>query len=173
MDWKDILRQVAPTIAGALTAGNPLVFSATKVLANKLLGKEDATLAEIANEIVTNPEALAKARDAENQFKLAMRRLGIEEQKVQNEDRDSARNREIKIKDKTPGGLAIFLTVGFFGSLGGLFYFEIPEANKAIVYSMIGSLGTGWITMLAYYYGSSAKEATRAIFNRKPKEGDK
>jgi hypothetical protein len=39
--WKDIIRSIAPTIGTAL--GGPLAGTATKFIADKMLGKADAT----------------------------------------------------------------------------------------------------------------------------------
>lgn len=71
-------------------------------------------------------------------------------------DRDSARKREMVVQDKTPRNLAYFLTAGFFGLLGALFFGTPPESAMSTLQIMTGSLGTAWITMIAYYYGTSA-----------------
>ena len=46
-------------------------------------------------------------------------------------------------------------------ALWALFGVEIPEGNKAVIYSMIGSLGTLTITACAYYHGSSNGSAKK------------
>ena len=97
-------------------------------------------------------------------------RIELEVFALANSDRDSARKREMVIKDKTPAILAYLLTV-LFGALLGILIFgpEIKEANKAVVFSMAGSLGTVWIAAMAYYHGSSRGSAEKDIILRDKK----
>ena len=71
-------------------------------------------------------------------------------------DRNSARNREMGVKDRTPTILAYSITGGFFGVLLGMMFIEIPISAKDVLYVMVGSLGTAWTGVIAYYFGSSA-----------------
>ncbi len=57
-------------------------------------------------------------------------------------NRANARAREIAVKDRMPALLAVMLVLMFGVALWALFGVEIPEGNKAVIYSMIGSLGT-------------------------------
>ena len=82
--------------------------------------------------------------------------MGLDRDTLAAAERDSARKREMAVRDKIPGILAIGLTVGFFGLLGWLVAHEPPAGSRDILNIMLGSLGTGWVTMLAYYFGSSA-----------------
>jgi hypothetical protein len=43
----------------------------------------------------------------------------------------------------------------------GLFNVEVPEGNKAIVYSLVGSLGTMTVTAAAYYHGTTRGSARK------------
>lgn len=71
-------------------------------------------------------------------------------------DRNSARNGEMGVKDRTPAILAYSITGGFFGVLCGMMFVEIPISAKDVLYVMVGSLGTAWTGVIAYYFGSSA-----------------
>ena len=84
-----------------------------------------------------------------------MAQIGIDEQKIAAMDRDSARNREIDLKDKTPSFLAFFLTFGFFGVLGLIMFYPIQPSARGVIDIMLGSLGTAWISVIMYYFGSS------------------
>jgi len=77
------------------------------------------------------------------------------------EDAASARHRQEVTKDKTPDVLAYLLLVAFVGALISLFVIEIPEANRSLVYSMLGALGTLTITACAYFHGSSRGSARK------------
>ena len=70
-------------------------------------------------------------------------------------DKDSARQREVGVKDKTPAILAFFITSGFFGILAFMLKYDIPATNKTELDLILGSLGTAWIAVVSYYFGSS------------------
>ena len=42
-----------------------------------------------------------------------------------------------------------------------MMYQAPPEGSRDVLNIMLGSLGTGWVTMLAYYFGSSAGSARK------------
>jgi hypothetical protein len=83
---------------------------------------------------------------------------------------DSARNREIQIatSDKVPKLnklitpiLGLFVTVGFFGLLTLAAYKAFPPENERMLDIMTGSLGTAWIGIVMYYFGSSASSSRK------------
>lgn len=159
-DWKSIVSTVAPLIGTAL--GGPMGGMAAKVVSQTLLGKEDATEDELIAAVMgAPPEQLLLLKEADQKFKVVMKQLGIDEQRLVFEDKDSARKREAAVKDKTPAVLAYVVTVMFTLALGGLYFVEIPEANKSTIYLMLGSLGTVWIAAMAYYHGTSRSSARK------------
>lgn len=149
------LKQVVPTIATAL--GGPLAGVAAGFIADKL-GVSDKTVENIGN-IVTSatqsPETLVRIKEIEADLKKYFASLDIDLERIAAADRDSARNREIQTKDNTPRILAYAITGGFFGAFGYLIRYGFPPGNEAIITYMLGSLGTGWTTIMAYYYGST------------------
>jgi hypothetical protein len=173
MNLKGILGTIGktalPALAAAVIPGSPLIGIAAKFISDKLGGAPiDATPEAIdkAVEVAhTDPEAFLKLQEADHAFQEYMAKLGFDSAakiaELANEDRASARAREIAVKDKTPMILAYTVTVGFFGLLACLFRFEVPKDSQPIIYSMVGVLGTVWISVMAYYFGSSSGSAAK------------
>lgn len=166
MDFKSILATVAPWIGTAL--GGPLGSMAVTAAADAL-GLSDKTEAAIKSAISgATPEQMLALKAADADFALKMQALGFENMeamaKLSNEDRDSARNREIQVKDRTPKILAYLVTAGFFGMLVFMLFQAIPNENRDIVNIMLGVLGSTFGGIVAYYYGSTkGSEAKSAL----------
>jgi hypothetical protein len=95
-----------------------------------------------------------------------MRELDIDLERIANADRDSARNREVAAKDWTPRILAGLITAGYFGALFYMLQNGLPQhGGSEALLIMLGTLGTAWGGVVAYYFGSSAgsKEKTDAM----------
>ena len=153
-DIAGVIGSVAPTIAKAL--GGPLAGTAINTIA-KALGLDDETPDAVQSVIArATPEQLLAIKQADADFAVKMRQADIDFAKVNAGDRDSARQREIAVKDRTPAILALVLTVGFFGLLGWMMQTAPPDGSRDLLNIMLGALGAGFSMMLAYYYGSSA-----------------
>lgn len=161
MDWKKTLATVAPGLATAL--GGPLAGVAAQAISSALLGKPDGTEDDLADAIrAGGPDALAKLRDAENTFRVRMRELEIDLEKLHQSDRADARGREVKASDSwTPRLLAFFVTAGFFGVLAFLLVYGKPDSGGDALLVMLGALGGAWASVISYYFGSSAGSASK------------
>jgi hypothetical protein len=151
----NVVRTVAPSIATAV--GGPLAGMATRLISEALLGKSDATEEELLVAVKSaTPDQLLALKKAEQEFILRMRELDIDLERISGEDRASARNRESKVKDLTPRVLAAAVTFGFFGTLGYMIQNGLPSHGGEALLVMLGTLGTSWGAIIAYYFGSSA-----------------
>lgn len=161
----NLVRTVAPSLASAV--GGPLAGMAVRTISDALLGKPDGTEAELAEAAArATPEQLLALKKAEHDFAVKMRELDIDLERIANADRDSARNREVKTKDWTPRVLAALITVGYFGALFYMLRNGLPQhGGSEAMLVMLGTLGTAWGGVVAYYFGSSAgsKEKTEAM----------
>lgn len=176
-NWKSIVKSVAPMLGTAL--GGPLGGIAGAALATAMGGDPTKASADDLAKLVqgVTPEQLLNIKAAEQTFQLQMKELDINSVKdleaIAAGDRDSARQREIQVKDHTPAILAYFITLGFFGLLTSLLFLSIPEANKATIYTMVGVLGTAWIGATGYYFGTTAgsKSKDQLLYNSTPADG--
>ena len=158
MDFRAIIGAVAPWIAAAL--GTPLAGMAVEAAAGAL-GLPEKTVDAVRNAVSgASPEQMLALKGADAEFALKMQALGFEHvealEKLEMEDRASARQREMAVKDWTPSVLGYLVTLGFFGLLAYLATHDVPDTSERILDVMIGSLGTAWIGIINYYYGSSS-----------------
>lgn len=169
MDWKDIARPimaVAPTIAKVI--GGPagiLVGTAAQALSDAILGRPDGTPEEVSAAIASaTPEQLLALKKQDHDFKLAMERIEVDLEQIAADDRDSARNREVKLKgDWTPRMLAAVISCGFFGVLFWIMDRGLPSGTGGeAMLIMLGSLAAAFTGLVAYYFGSSAGSARKS-----------
>lgn len=153
-DWKSIIGAVAPTLASVL--GGPLAGAAVSALSRSLLDKDSAPLEEIAQAVSAGtPEVLAKIKEAEAQMRTRLRELDIDAERVAAQDRDSARQREIAVKDRTPAKLAWTFVGGYFVIFVTVMKTGVDESMQTIVTTLLGMLSAGIMSIMNYYFGSS------------------
>jgi len=164
-----LLGQIAPSIATAL--GGPLAGVAVKTLSNALFGHEEGTEQQISEAMATaNPDQLAAIKKIDADFKVQMKSLDIDLERIAAGDRDSARQMQRDTKDWVPKVLAIVITFGFFGILIWMLLNGMPKTGTEALLMMLGALGTAWTGVVNFYYGSSAgSKAKTDALNSKDK----
>lgn len=170
MAFTDVLRKAFPFITAAASLGGPMGALAAAVV-GKAIGADKAPVGTsdgIATAIATafaDPAQRAALIQAEHDFQLQMAELGYKDaeelESVAAADRASARTMQVQTKSWVPGSLALAITAGFFGLLAVTAYHAPPVASEKILDVMTGSLGTAWIMVVTYYYGSSAGSARK------------
>lgn len=108
----------------------------------------------------TDEESVIKIKQAEEEFKETLAIITL--------DIADARNREVQVKDYTPRILAYLVTIGFFGILALYTYGNVPEINTSVLNIMLGSLGTAWVSIINYYFGSSMGSQRKTELLSKP-----
>jgi membrane-bound ClpP family serine protease len=150
-----LLGQLAPSIATAL--GGPLAGVAVKTLSNALFGHEDGTEEQISDAMASaTPDQLAAIKRIDADFKVQMKSLDIDLERIAAGDRDSARQMQAATKDWVPKVLAVVITLGFFGILIWMLLNGMPKTGTEALLMMLGALGTAWTGVVNFYYGSSA-----------------
>jgi len=163
--WKDIIGSVAPSLATAL--GGPLAGAAVKTIAEKLLGKPEATEKEVEQEILkANPEALLKLREIDAEFNKAMLDAGVNLEKIAAEDRANARKREVDAHDSwTPRILAATVIGGFIYCIVVILSGNLPSLKDPVIAGLVGTV-VGYASakadqVVSYYFGSSVSSRSK------------
>jgi len=149
MNW---LNQIAPTIATCL--GGPLAGLAVTAL-SKLFGVAPDQVQSMISENKLSAEQIAAVKLEEIKFKEQTQALGLNFEQLAVEDRKSARDMQTTTQSLIPPVLSILVTGGFFGILAYLMVTPADTSNTPLMI-MLGSLGTAWTGIIAFYFGSSA-----------------
>ena len=153
MDW---LKQIAPTIATCL--GGPLAGLAVTAI-SKALGVDEDKVQDTIDQGKLNADQIASLKQAEIDLQKSAQELGLNFEQLAVQDRASARDLQKETKSVVPPLLSVLVTVGFFGILIGLMSGKIVTSDALML--MLGSLGTAWTGIIAFYFGSSASSQAK------------
>ena len=142
MDW---LKQIAPTIATAL--GGPLAGMAVSAI-SKAIGVDPDQVGDLISNNKLTAEQIAQVKLAEIELQKQAQELGLNFEKLEVEDRKSARDMQATTRSMMPPLLAGAVTIGFFSIMVMMFFNKIDANNPAIL-MMLGSLGTAWTGIIA------------------------
>ena len=162
MEW---LKQIAPTVATAL--GGPLAGMAISVV-SKAIGVDEDKVGDLIKDNKLTAEQIAQVKVAEIELQKQAQELGLNFAKLEVDDRKSAREMQATTRSIVPPALAGLVTIGFFGILIMMLLGKVDSNNPAIL-MMLGSLGTAWTGIIAYYFGSSAgSQAKTDLLSKAP-----
>lgn len=165
MSLSDIAKKVAelglPILGGAL--GGPGGVLVAKGLA-AALGCSSEKPEDILKDLSESAEMRLKARQFEMENERELKKLAIEEKRIDMEDRASARTRESSVKDNTNRVLA-FTIVGSFVALVGGTLVGYAKVDSALAGTLVGYLSAKAEQVLAYYFGSTSgsREKTQLL----------
>ena len=184
---KALILPVSPVLADAIDG--PVASLALAALGKAVSNDDQASSDDIETALNAGGDDLrAKVRTAEEHFlgqvsaaglsyaQLAAqdsaKRLDVYAQVEQQAalDRQDARRMQIATHDTTTRNLAYFVTAGFFVVLVLLIVYPqiMPSTNsdaKAVIQTLLGVLGTAWVSIISFYFGSSvgSKEKTALL----------
>jgi len=150
-DWLDTVEKLAPTIASAL--GSPVAGMAVGAL-ESALGMSGDDIQKTVESGKLTADQVAAIQQAELAIKAKAQEMNLDFAKLQYEDAASARDMQKTVKSWVPPFLALAVTAGFFGILVGLMV-GLTKQNPEIDI-MLGSLGSAWVGIISFYFGSSA-----------------
>jgi hypothetical protein len=158
-DLLAVLGGIAPGIATAV--GGPLGGIAMKFLADKFTGGDPEKVEEYL--MSADPTVLKELRMADMEFQRHMRKLDIDLDKINAEDRASARDMA-----KTTGFIpqvvmSAIYTCGYFAILymfmQGLI--KVPPEHVSMFNGLLGVLSAAQVQIINFWFGSSAGSKTK------------
>ena len=162
MDW---LKQIAPTIATAM--GGPLAGMAVSAI-SKAIGVDPDKVGDLISNNKLSAEQIAQVKIAEIELQKQAQELGLNFEKLEVEDRKSAREMQATTRSIVPPALAAIITIGFFSILIMMMIGKV-DGNNPTILMMLGSLSTAWTGIVADYFGSSAgSQAKTDLLSKAP-----
>ena len=180
MDWTKVatnINSTAPLLAGLV--GGPVglgVTAAAAIISHALGTPSDPAFVEPA---LNDPGALEKLRQAETANSLQLQQLMVtaaqsslahdaDMARIATSDTANARAMGVANRDWVPKVLAMAVTTGFFGILLLMAFQPLPGSNKDLVNVIVGALGTAWISIIGYYFGTSVGSMRKTELLAKP-----
>ena len=165
-DWKGAIGRFAPTVAGLL--GTPAAGVAVAGLCS-VLGLEPSpeNAQKVAEQVAAGTltgDQLIALRKVEADSKAQLAKMGMDYDLGKDElvfkDRDSARNREIQVKDMTPriiayGVVLIWAAINFSLLWMAWHHNTVEGGMQATVASIMKTIDMALTFILGYYYGQS------------------
>lgn len=166
MNFPDIIKTALPWIGAAATGNVPALITLAANAVGSVIGSDVKADAQSIAAAVTGatPEQMIALKQADNDFAVKMRQLGIQEvadlARIATDNTKDARQMQNTVRSWIPGALAIGVTLGFFGILGAMMYGVSVQDNNALLI-LLGSLGTSWGAVINFYFGSSHSSQTK------------
>jgi hypothetical protein len=150
-----ILKQIAPTLLAGL--GGP-AGALVGAIVKKSLGDPtmtDTAMQDAVAAATTTPEGLEKLKQIEADLQKAELDYQIKFEELEVEDRDSARNRQVTLRDTMPQQVFYLTGSGFVLAFFAILFHGLPAEGSAIVLTMVGTLGTVFVSATAYFVGTT------------------
>ena len=168
MSWKSLAATLKPLAPGLATAlGGPLAGMAVSAL-TRATGAPEGSPAPVVAQAVQDAlsgkqgdaEAIVKA---EREFQVRMQELGIDLEKVHQEDRASARRYYAANREWFSSVLDCIIIFGFFAGFAFSAWLlfqnpDIPQHVTLFVGGTVGTLGTLAGQVVSFWRGSSRNE---------------
>lgn len=174
-DWKSLIRNIAPTAATLL--GGPAAGLVTKGLLaafdpeKKVDPNDPAQVDQLMQNVVLDPASVVKIQQIEADLKAHMADLGFQNEKdirdfnlksaqTEVDDRASARQREMGVRDIMPKLLAGAAVAGALAVSGIIITGHATAMKDATTAALAGSI-VGYLfnevkQVYSYYFGSSS-----------------
>jgi hypothetical protein len=178
---KSILKAGFPFLSAGLSlAGGPIVGAAANAVGEALgLKKPDPSTGELDSAFSKIPPDQLPAviqglKEREQQFQVSMAQMGYNDAetlaRIDEQDRESARNREVALKDKfwTPlTAIALVFIAGYFVTLWWVCVHGVAPSNSELAHELVLCLTLAVGAIINYFFGASHGQtaSTQALAN--------
>lgn len=164
MDWKKAIKGVAPAIATALTGGNVAIGAATKVLAGVLLGKDDASEAELETAVEgMTPDQRLQLQKADQDFAIEMAKIAQANEAVAAQDTANARDMKKETHSITPDVISYGVMALFAIELLLSRFYAVPPSNHDFAAQANNTLNLAVATVLGFWLGGAYSSRTQGV----------
>lgn len=164
-DWKTLVGTVAPGLAAAL--GGPMAGVAVKVIADKVLGKPEASMDEVVDALsngALSGEQIAALKAAERALEVEMARIDQAREAAALADTQNARQQTVELARENTSiawaapVISTVIVTGFFACIALLFFVDRTwdERQANLLNVLFGALIPGFVQVCNYWLGSSA-----------------
>lgn len=157
-NWKDLLKEVAPTVAGAI--GGPFTMTAINILADLLGVEQDEK--KIGDVVASgDPQVLYKLRQAENDFNLALKEAEVDRDRLMHENTADARDLGKSKGLKAHYVLSAVFIGGYFCIFGAFVYalaigVAVDQSWGMLFAALIGVMTASVKDIMNFWFGGSA-----------------
>ena len=164
MNWKDVVKSVAPVLGTAL--GGPLAGAAIKTLSAKFLGTDEGDIKDLEAQLESqflsaSPDALIELKKLDKEFEAKMAELKVDVFKLETADRQNARQ-ENKLS-KMPALLSVGLSITIIAIVYLLFYVTVPAGSKEVLFMLLGVVMKEWGGSMQYWFGTTRSSADKTL----------
>jgi hypothetical protein len=190
MDWTPVanaLKDDAPLLAGLLAGNDATAQNTAAALVAHALGV--APNVDAVTAALKQPDATDKLKALENANSGLLQLMtlsasqsresaSVQMAKIAAADRANARATQSVLRDWVPKVLALSVTFAFFMTVMALVLgwgkSTEPDGIKQMLNVLVGTLGTAWVTIINFYFGTSAGSArkTEMLAGSVPVRGD-
>ena len=103
---------------------------------------------------------------------LELAQMSFKQAEMAYSDRDSARQREMAVKDRTPAIVAYAVLFIFGLANWYVFTHQMPVGNETLIARVLGTMDMAVGLILGYYYGSSQGSASKQNIIERLTAGD-
>jgi hypothetical protein len=168
MDWKALGEQAAKIGLPLLGAVLPIPGGAAigTALASAL-GASSADPQDILTALSASADTQLKAKQFEETHQETMLQIQLkyetDQYAAEVSDRVNARAMQVSTRSFTVPILGYMITAGFFGILTFMLKYEVPAGSKDVLNIMLGSLGTAWLCVVNFNFGSSRGSQSKDV----------
>lgn len=157
MNWQDVLKSLAPTVATAIAG--PLGGAAISAIGS-ILGVDAPTQATIRDVISAGqltPDQITRIKELELEYQNLEKERGFKFAELEFKDRESARSMAVSTHSVTPAILTWIIVALTLAAEGALLFNQVPPgADPIIIGRVLGTMDSALIMVLTFWFGSNS-----------------